>query len=142
MELLLPIGRKIAYGTHKLQRKVKNAAYFTDPKEIGHVFGGRAAMPNQPIILTGADGHTPIMIVTAGVSEAAEVEEIAIAAKEKGAAKLKSTGSQFDINSFRDRNGVPIGEYDTRVREHLYNISKRMKQLNMRPHSYDGRYDD
>ena len=142
VELLLPTSRKIAYGTHRLQRKIKNAAFFTDPREISHVFGGRAAMPNQPIILMGADGHTPIIVVTAGVSEAAEIEEIAIAAKEKGAAKLKATGSQLDTKSFRERNNLPqIEEFDTRVKEHLFNIAKQQRKLGMRPHSYDGRYD-
>lgn len=111
-ELLIPIGKKatIQFGKHRLQRVIPNAAFFKDPRDIGHVFGGRAAMPNQPIVLQQPGAVTPTIIMTAGVSEAAEIEDLALEAQEKTAENLKKFGTTMDFDTIREKLGKPRRE--------------------------------
>ena len=89
---------------------IPTAAFFEDPTEIGHVFGGRKAMPNQPIVIEGADGETPTVILATGDTEASELEDLAIAAQEKSKERIKKTGQALPFNEFRERTGRPRRE--------------------------------
>ena len=107
VDIWVPIGKTIpiSYGKHRLRRVIPNAAFFSDPREIGHVFGGRKAMPNQPIVIEGADGETPTVILAMGDTEASELEDIAIAAKEKSERRMRATGYALPFNEFREKTG-------------------------------------
>lgn len=115
-ELLIPVGRvlPLASAGGPFQRiagrrgtVVRNAA---EAREIGHLFGGRAARPAGPVVVVGADGRTPILIVTDGQVEASEMEDIAIAAAEKSAERVKATGSAMPFREYRERHGLPQRE--------------------------------
>lgn len=99
------IGGHDAYGRGR-------GAVFQDRQvqEIGHVFGGRAARPFQPIILVAPDGKTPICLVTDGQTEASELEEIAAAAMERGAENLKKHGAHIRFDEWRERHHLPRRE--------------------------------
>ena len=115
--LLLPTRRAvpIAYGAQNPLARIggrRRAPVFDGPqaKDIGHVFGGRAAKPQQPIVLVGADGRTPICIVTDGLVEAAEMEDIALEAQERAKARVKEHGTQIPFAEYRERHGLPAAE--------------------------------
>ena len=54
-----------------------------DISEIGHIFGGRSAKPERPMLVYGPDSRVLTMVVGGGEAEAAELEELALAASEK-----------------------------------------------------------
>ena len=112
VDIWIPIAKKIPihFGKHRLQRMIPTAAFFEDPRDIGHVFGGRAARPVQPIVIEGADGETPTIIMATGDTDASELEDIAIAAKEKSRARMKATGMALPFDEFRERTGRPRRE--------------------------------
>lgn len=79
-----------------------------DIGDLSQMTGGRAAMPFKPVTLYGPDGATPIVIVTAGVTETAEVEELAIAAYEKAKAKVDAGKPMIDFDEIRAKRGLPL----------------------------------
>lgn len=67
-------------------------------------------MPAQPIVIEGADGETPTVILATGDTEASELEDIAIAAQEKSRARMKKTGQALPFDEIRERMGRPRRE--------------------------------
>lgn len=112
VDIWIPVAKRmpVFYGKHRLQKMIPTATFFEDPSEIGHVFGGRHATPNQPIVVEGADGDTPTVILADGECEASELEDLALAALEKSKERMKKTGSALDFDGFRERTGKPRKE--------------------------------
>ena len=113
VDILVPVGRTLVIPSpdgHRMQHVIPNAAFFKDVSDIGHVFGGRKALPNQPIIVEGADGQTPTIIMPLGLCEAAEVEDLARHAQEKSRARMKKLGTPLPFDEFRERTGRPRKE--------------------------------
>ncbi len=75
-----------------------------DAQEATYRMGGRAAMPSKPLGLVDQYG-TPIFVVGGGVTEAAELEDIAIG-------KLERTRTQnaIDFDALREERGLPSRE--------------------------------
>ncbi len=75
--------------------------------DLTQMAGGRAARPTKPVVLYGPDNRTPITIVGAGVTEAAELEEIALGAYEKASARAAEGKGVIDFEAFRAKKGLP-----------------------------------
>lgn len=79
-------------------RSVKDAQEFT------YRAGGRAAMPRKPLGLVDQYG-TPIFIVGAGLTEAAELEDMALAKLEQSRKR-----NAIDFDELRAERGLPSRE--------------------------------
>lgn len=103
------------------------------------LLGNRAFKPGpRPVTIMGPDGKTPIIIAFGDDTEAAEIEDAAIAAYEKAEAQVKKTGTVIDNDTFRDKQGLPPAEtFDTRVREHLDKQVQMKKKTRVTGHHYD-----
>jgi hypothetical protein len=124
-ELYLPIAKKMTIAERMNVRY--NVPMITDFNNIKHVL---KEQPNTPIVLTAADGITPIMIVTEGC-EPEEIQEIAIATYEKSAEKVKrsSDGTMIDYRAYRERNGYwQKEEFDPAFRNGLLKRKEELKR--------------
>ena len=74
-------------------------------KEFAHAVG-RQRMPVRPLMLYGPDDGVPICIVGDGVTEAAEMQDLALAALDKQEETFKKTGRAFDFDDARERAGM------------------------------------
>ncbi len=89
-------------------------------RDLAYRLGGRAKKPPRELVLVGPDGKTPIIIPALGCCEAAELEDIAIAACEKQQAKLDKGQEAVDFDELRRREGRPIRtEFDPMFRQAL-----------------------
>lgn len=110
--LLVPVGRQLfvpgmgmAVVPMAMRKHVSGIARGdSEAREIGHFFG-RTTKPDQPLMVVGPDERTPILIVGDGVTEAAEMEDLAQAAVAKQAETVKKTGSGYDFAEARERKG-------------------------------------
>ena len=66
-----------------------------DIDDLTYRMGGRAAMPTQPVLIRSADG-VPTMIPGMGVTEAAELQDLAYAVAEKNEQRIKEGRPVFD----------------------------------------------
>jgi hypothetical protein len=104
---------------------VNNAA---DARDLSHRLGGRAVMPKREIVLVGADGQTAIVIPGAGVTEAAELEDVALEAYEAQEAKLRAGKPLVDFDELRERAGLPPRkEFDSLFRQAMQDRIARHK---------------
>lgn len=67
---------------------------------------GRGNMPVKPLMLYGPDNGVPILIVGDGVTEAAEMQDLALAAIEKQETQVKKTGRAMDFDQQREQAGM------------------------------------
>jgi len=89
-------------------------------QDMAALFGGRAARPQGFMTIPSADGTTPIMVAGLGQCEAAELEDIALEAIEKDAARVAKGLPAVDFEAEREQRGVPPKEtFATRYREYL-----------------------
>ena len=135
-DLLIPIARRgpMGYGStsllpKKYAGKVVALTAKSQTADLAEVFGGRAATPAQNIVIVGPDGRTPILIAGLGVTEVAELEELAQEAFEKAETKLKKTGTVIPFAEHRERLGKPEAkEFDGLLRQALLDRIKKHKQ--------------
>ena len=73
--------------------------------EFAHAVG-RTKMPTKPLMVYGADNYMPILIVGDGVTEAAEMEDLALAALDKQEESVKKHGRGMDFDEARERTGM------------------------------------
>lgn len=78
--------------------------------EISYRMGGRAVRPKDPVVLIGPDGKTPILLVGAGETEAAELEELAQAVYEKGQRRISQGKTVIPFDEIREKRGYPARE--------------------------------
>jgi hypothetical protein len=67
---------------------------------------GRATKPKMPLMLYGPDNYTPIVVVGDGVTEAAEMQDLALGALDKQEETYKKVGRGFDFDDARERAGM------------------------------------
>ena len=129
-DLLVPVAQNFhgpqGYGFTRqllpphLQGRVvvmEKPAQFSD---ISQIFGGRGVKPRQEVVVVGPDGRTPIMLCGLGLTEAAELEEEAHEAYERGQQRLKEQGSVIPFAEYRERRGLPPRErFDELYRQAL-----------------------
>lgn len=91
-----------------------------EAKDLAYRLGGRAVKPTRELVLVGPDGRTPIVVPGLGVTEAAELEEVAIAAYEKREKLMRQGKPLVDFDELRDREGLPPAkEFDPLFRQAL-----------------------
>jgi len=91
-----------------------------DARDLAYRLGGRAVKPRREIVLVGPDGQSPIVIPGAGVTEAAELEEIALETYERDAARLRAGQPLVDFDRLREEAGLPARkEFDALFRQAL-----------------------
>lgn len=74
-------------------------------KEFAYAIG-REHKPRKPLMIYGPDNDVPIYVVGDGVTEASEMEDLALAALDKQATQIKKTGRAFDFDEARERAGM------------------------------------
>lgn len=67
---------------------------------------GRTQKPKKPLMLYGPDNYMPIVVIGDGVTEAAEMEDLALAALDKQEAAVKKHGRAIDFDDERERRGL------------------------------------
>ncbi len=108
-ELIVPMGRIL----HVPQR----GTTLKDIAEMPYRLGGRAARPHAPLAFRGPGGAVT-MLPGLGVTEAAELQDLAYALQER---KPKP--------DWRDEMGLPPREtIQERIREHMAEKAKYFKQ--------------
>lgn len=123
-ELLLPIGHHIVVP-QSLQGQVHGVG---DPNEIGRAFG-RGAMPDKPLYLVSPDERTVLLVIADGKTEAAELEDLAIAAADKARRKAERGERGYDFEAARDRAGYPsASKFNDLFRESLEEKRKWLKK--------------
>lgn len=79
-------------------------------KEAGSIvqmFGGDPHFkPVHPILLIGPDGRTPILLIGDGVTEAAELQDMAMAYIDKQEKEIASHGRGMDFDLLRQKSGA------------------------------------
>lgn len=73
--------------------------------EFAHAVG-RNRMPKQPLMVYGPDNAYPILIVGDGVTEAAEMQDLAQEALGKQEENVRKFGRAFDFDEARERAGM------------------------------------
>ena len=114
-ELLLPMTKRMplyVVGQEEVpwaMRSYVAGAFGTGAipiSEIGHIYGGRAAMPVKPIMVYGPSGQVVTLVVGGGETEAAELEELAYENLE--AQQVRPMNDR--ISEYRERMGLPPRE--------------------------------
>lgn len=89
-------------------------------KDFAYQFGKRNFKPRDPVVLTRADGETPLMIVGAGETEVAEMEDIAVASWEDDQKRVKKGEKLVTLDQRREDAGLPPKEkFDETFRQSL-----------------------
>lgn len=126
VDLLIPIARRIpvvynAAGIPLALRgqvsgAVRNAA---EAGEIAYAFG-RDAKPVQPILVYGPDERVVTVIMGNGLTEAAELQDIALEAMEVNRERQRRQGGTVNFDELREEAGlVPRDQYDAAFRDAL-----------------------
>ena len=87
--------------------------------EAVRMLGGPAAMPpaNMPILLMDEHSRVTTVILTDGVTEMAEIAEVAHRALERRENQIAATGQAFDFEAARHRAGMPsASSFDANLR--------------------------
>ena len=102
-----------------------------DLNDLAAMAGGRAEKPTKQVILYGADGHTCTVIPGMGVTEAAELEDIARETWENQRAKIARNEPVINFKEYREKHGYPKREeFDAFFREAL---RERMRKHRANP---------
>lgn len=121
-EIVVPVGYDLSWKGPAVPRTMKNhishaAKGMKEASEIGHLFG-RSAKPFAPMLLIGPDGRTPIVVIGDGMTEAAELEDLAMEAIGHQQEQMDALGRGLDYDDMRERHGKVMREQvDTQIRE-------------------------
>lgn len=133
VELLVPVARRLILNQPgiplALQGEVSGVvAGERQARDIGAAFG-RTHKPRQPLLVYGPDGQTPILIMGDGVTEAAELEDLALEAMERQRERMQANGgSWFNFDEARERAGAVRREnFDPAFRQALRDSVARQK---------------
>lgn len=74
-------------------------------KEFAHAVG-RTAKPKKPLMIYGPDNYMPICVIGDGVTEAAEMQDLALEAIGRQEESMKRNGRGMDFDSARERAGM------------------------------------
>lgn len=109
-DLLVPIGRVL----HVIPR----GTTIKDIDELPYRMGGRAATPKEAIMLRAADG-TPTFIPGGGVTEAAELQDIAYKVHEKN--QQRRLFNREELGLVSDFDSAFREALQDRIRQHKAN---------------------
>lgn len=99
-----------------------------EARDLAYRAGGRAAKPHSHVALYGPQGN-PILIAALGVTEAAELEEMAIAVYEEEERKVSRGLPSVDFEMLRAESGEPSArDFDARFKEGLRDWARKQKR--------------
>ena len=106
-DLLLPIGYVQHRGVPQTMRSTSNRAVgnHQEAGDLAYMLGGRSAMPKAPVLVWGPDNRTVIMLVGDGVTEAAELQDMALEAIERQEEQIARNGRGMDYDAMREKHG-------------------------------------
>ena len=111
MDLIVPIARVVDIVIapqdvpYDLQGQVSGRLNWQGVSDFAHEVG-RTRMPTKPLMIVGPDGGVPILIMVDGDTEAAEMQDLALAAVDKQQEQIKKTGRAMDFDSLREQHGM------------------------------------
>jgi len=73
--------------------------------EFAHAIG-RAEKPKKPLMVYGPDNYMPIAIIGDGVTEAAEMQDLALEAIDRQQESVRKYGRGMDFDAARERAGM------------------------------------
>jgi len=73
--------------------------------EFAHAVG-RSAKPKKPLMVYGPDNYMPICVIGDGVTEAAEMQDLALEAIGRQEESVKRNGRGMDFDGARERAGM------------------------------------
>lgn len=129
-DFVVPIGRTLDWQgptTPRLMQKHVSAGVrgHREAAGISRMFGSPSYKPRAPILLVGPDGRVPILLIGDGVTEAAELEDMAQEAIDRQEAQIAAGGRGMNFDELRERSGqVRRDQVDTQIREA---VSTRIK---------------
>lgn len=138
-DFIVPIGRTLDWQgptmPATMQHHVSQAARgMKEAAGLVELFDkGRHYKPQAPILLVGPDGRQPILLIGDGVTEVAELQDMAQAAiaDQEEAMSSNSSGRGMDYDSLREKHGkVRREDVDTQIR---YAISERIRHHKENP---------
>jgi len=126
VDLLIPIGRRIPVVLNEhgvplaLRGQVSGAVRGdADARDIAYAFG-RDAKPVQPILVYGPDDRVLTVVMGNGLTEAAELQDMALEVMERNRERQRSQGGTVNFDELREEAGlVPREQYDAAFRDAL-----------------------
>ena len=116
VEIYLPVSlqHRLALQRYPTHQSRHASGILSDESHIGDLtaaLGGRTAKPRRSIVIWAPDGRQQIILQGAGVTEAAELEDMAFRAFDEAREQMaKNGGRAFDADSERERLGLPRRE--------------------------------
>lgn len=111
-DLLVPVGRLFPLVMNRPQIPMSmqglvsgHVRGMADAQEIGHAFG-RTRTPKLPLMVSGPDSRVPILVVGDGVTEAAELEDLAQEAIADQEERVKANSRGYDFDGAREKAGM------------------------------------
>jgi hypothetical protein len=110
-DLIVPIARVVDLVVcdeqipYDLKGQVSGALRMNQVAEYAHAVG-RTAKPKAPLMLYGPDNYMPIMVIGDGVTEAAEMQDLAMEALDRQAESVKKNGRGMNFDEARERAGL------------------------------------
>lgn len=100
-------------------------------RDFAHAVG-RERMPKKPLMVYGPDNGYPILVVGDGVTEAAEMQDLAEEALGKQEENVRKFGRAFDFDDARERAGMVRREDFGRVLADAFERNVRYLKENQR----------
>ena len=133
MDIIVPMARVIDLVIcedqvpYDLKGDVCGALQRKQVEEYAYAMG-RTAMPKKPLLLFGPDEYMPILIMGDGVTEAAEIQDLALEALDRQEESIKKNGRGMNFAEARERAGMVRREdFDAAFRDALERNTKRRK---------------
>ena len=112
VDLVIPVARVVDLGVCEgqvpfdLRGEVSGVIHGMDQaREVAHAFG-RAHKPTKPLMVYGPDNYMPILIIGDGVTEAAEMQDLAEEAIGRQQEAVKRNGGRgMNFDEARERAG-------------------------------------
>ncbi|MGD9827132.1 MAG: hypothetical protein AB7E70_20160 [Hyphomicrobiaceae bacterium] len=107
--IYLPMG--FMYPNPQMRRSSAILGDESHIRELTAALGGRTAKPRKAITIWAPDGVNQIILIGAGETEAAELEDMAYRAFDEARETMKRTGGRaFDADEARERARLPRRE--------------------------------
>ena len=104
-----------------------------EAEDFAHAIG-RTGKPKKPLMVYGPDEYMPILVIGDGVTEAAEMQDLAVEAIGRQAESVKKNGRGMNFDEARQRAGLVRKEdFDVAFRDAL---QRRVKYLKANPISH------
>lgn len=95
---------------HQYASRVLSINEARDADDLAYRVGGRAVKPNREVLLVGADGATPVLLMADPEMEAAEIADIAAESYERQSKRIAEGRGVIDFAAARQRRGMPSRE--------------------------------